>query len=214
MNPDLMPAFALATLTFAVMPGPALLYTAAQTLARGRRAGLWAAAGIHAGGWVHVVAAAAGLSAVFRHAPELYLALKFAGAAYLLWLGATMLLARAEPDGDAAAAHAGARPARSARRAFVDSALVEVLNPKVALFFLAFLPQFVDPAAGWPVWAQFLALGALVNLAFSAADVVVVHAAAAITGAARRSAVGVLWTRRAGGAVLCGLGARLALARD
>jgi threonine/homoserine/homoserine lactone efflux protein len=215
MNPDLLPAFALATLTFAVMPGPALLYTAAQTVARGRRAGFWAVAGIHVGGWAHVLAAAAGLSAVFRHAPDLYLALKLAGAAYLVWLGLRLIMTPTRPDGAApVGGHAGAQAAKSARRAFLDSVLVEVLNPKAALFFLAFLPQFVDPGAGWAVWAQFLVLGAGVNLAFSAADVATVFAAAAVTGAARRSPAGLLWTQRAGGAALCALGARLALARD
>ena len=88
---DLLAAFAVATLIFAYMPGPAMLYTAAQTLARGRKAGLWAAAGIHLGCWVHVAAATLGLSAAFRHAPELYAALKLAGAAYLVWLGLRMI---------------------------------------------------------------------------------------------------------------------------
>jgi threonine/homoserine/homoserine lactone efflux protein len=112
MNPDLLPAFAVAAITFAVMPGPALLYTAAQTLARGRRAGLMAALGIHLGCWFHVAAAALGLSAVFRHAPEAYAALKLAGAAYLVWIGLRLLLDR----GEAAARRAGMRrPGRAAR---------------------------------------------------------------------------------------------------
>jgi threonine/homoserine/homoserine lactone efflux protein len=210
VNAELMLPFALATLTFAAMPGPALLYAAAQTLARGRRAGLFAALGIHVGGWVHVAAATLGLSAVFRHAPDLYLALKLAGAAYLIWIGARLLLA---PPG-AGESPGGAGAARSARRAFLDSVAVEVLNPKTALFFLAFLPQFVDPAAGLPVWAQFLILGALVNLAFGAADVAAVYGAAAVARSVRGARRGLDLIQRAGGAAPVGLGARLALARD
>jgi threonine/homoserine/homoserine lactone efflux protein len=204
VNPDLLLPFALATLTFAVMPGPALLYAAAQTLARGRRGGMMAALGIHLGGWVHVIAAAAGLSALFAAAPAAFWALKFLGAAYLVWMGLGMLLRRAAPPDPAAAA-------RSERRAFRDSVLVEVLNPKTALFFVAFLPQFADPAAAWPVWAQLLALGTAVNLTFTAADLAVVYAA----GSALRAAQGrgVALARRIGGATLVGLGVKLATDR-
>ncbi len=154
---ELMLSFAVATVLFAYFPGPALLYTAAQTLARGRRAGYMAALGIHVGGYVHVGAATLGLSAVFRHVPEAYLAVKLAGAAYLVYLGLVMLLRK--PDERTLPRFA----AKSGRRAFAESIAVEILNPKVALFFLAFLPQFVDPAAALPVWAQFLILGMIVN---------------------------------------------------
>jgi threonine/homoserine/homoserine lactone efflux protein len=204
VNPDLLPAFALATVTFAAMPGPALLYAAAQTLARGRRGGLMATLGIHLGGWLHVLAAALGLSALFAAAPVAFWVLKIVGAAYLIWMGLTMLLTRATPPDPAAVA-------RSARKALRDSVLVEVLNPKTALFFVAFLPQFADPGAGWPVWAQLLALGAVVNLTFTAADLVVVFAAGAAMQAARGR--GLTLARRIGGATLVGLGVKLAAAR-
>ena len=134
--------FALATLVFAVVPGPAILYTAAQTLARGSRGGLLAAAGIHVGGFAHVIAAAAGLSAALELVPDLYAAVRLAGAAYLVWLGWSMI--RRRLDGEALPAVRD----RDARRAFVESILVEALNPKAAMFYLAFLPQFVDPARG------------------------------------------------------------------
>jgi threonine/homoserine/homoserine lactone efflux protein len=204
VNPDLLPAFALATLTFAAMPGPAVLYTAAQTLARGRRGGLMAVLGIHIGGWAHVLAAALGLSALFAAAPVAFWTLKIVGAAYLVWMGLDMLLRRAAAADPAAAA-------RSGRRALRDSVLVEVLNPKTALFFVAFLPQFADPAAGWPVWAQLLALGAAVNLTFTAADLVVVFAAGSALRAARGR--GAALARRIGGATLVGLGVKLATDR-
>ena len=145
---DLLLAFAAATAVFAYFPGPALLYTAAQTLARGRRAGLMAALGIHLGCYAHVFAAAFGLSAVFRHVPELYAALKIVGALYLVVLGIGMLRSRGT-----GAAEAAAPAPKTARRAFLESVLVELLNPKVAIFFIAFLPQFVDPSASLPISA-------------------------------------------------------------
>lgn len=203
---DLLLAFAAATLVFAYFPGPALLYTAAQTLARGRRAGLMAALGIHLGCYAHVAAAALGLSAVFKHVPEAYFVLKVAGAVYLVWLGIGMWRSRSTGDMPVVVQ-------KSARRAFIDSVVVELLNPKVAIFFIAFLPQFVDPAASFPVWLQFVILGTLVNFAFSSADLVTVFAASAVAGRMRRSNKAGLLVRRACGAMLIGLGAKLAIER-
>ncbi|MDJ1158390.1 LysE family translocator [Chelatococcus sp. SYSU_G07232] len=200
---ELMLAFALATAAFAYFPGPALLYTAAQTLARGRRAGLMAALGIHIGCYAHVLAATFGLSAVFRHVPELYAVVKIVGALYLVWLGIGMMRRK---GGEA---HPAAAP-KSARRAFVESMIVEILNPKVAIFFIAFLPQFVDPAAAFPVWLQFLVLGTIVNFSFSSADIVTVFAASAVMGRLRRDGPGQRIVRYAGGSILIGLGAKLA----
>ena len=208
---ETLAAFALATLLFAYMPGPALLYTTARTLAHGRRAGLAAAFGIHIGCYVHVFAATFGLSAVFLVVPTLYLVLKLAGAAYLVWLGVRLFRERAL---DAAAADLPMPPPRHGRRAFFDSVLVEILNPKVAIFFIAFLPQFVDPAAALPVWAQFLILGMVVNVTFSSADVVAVIFASTLKERLQRSP---RWTglmKKFGGAVLVGLGFRLALERN
>ncbi len=205
---EILLSFAVATAIFAYMPGPALLYTAAQTLARGRRAGYMAALGIHLGGYVHVIAATLGLSAVFRHVPEAYLAVKLVGAAYLIWLGIGILRRKPEPH---ALPHFSAK---SARRALVESIGVEVLNPKVALFFLAFLPQFVDPGASLPVWCQFLVLGTIVNLTFSSADLVCIALASAVVARARRSGLMERIFRYAGGSLMVGLGAKLALVRD
>ena len=206
---EILLPFLLASLLFAALPGPALVYTAAQTLAHGRRGGLAAALGLHLGGCVHVVAAAAGLSAVFSHSPTLYTALRLAGAVYLVWLGIGILRGRADP-----APHAAGAPARTAWRSLLHSMSVEVLNPKTAMFFIAFLPQFVDPAAAWPVWVQLLVLGAIVNGFASAADVVAVLAAARLLDAARRSQRLVRLARTVGGSLLVGLGAHLALSRN
>ena len=205
---DYLLPFIAATAVFAYMPGPAMLYTAAQTLTRGRAAGFMAALGIHVGGYGHVLAATLGLSAALRYVPELYMAVKLVGAAYLMWLGLRMLRQGRESAAVPRVA------AKSARRAFGESVAVEVLNPKVALFFIAFLPQFVDPAAALPVWAQFLILGTIVNLAFSSADIVVVVLASQIVQRAKRSGLGERIARLVGGSVLIGLGARMALARN
>lgn len=206
---DLMLAFLAATAVFAYMPGPAMLYAAAQTMARGRRAGWMAALGIHLGGYVHVVAAAAGLAVLFAAVPVLYAALKIAGAAYLIWLGLRLFLSRA-PVAVSGLAVAPLSP----RRAFWESVTVEVLNPKTALFYLAFLPQFTDPAAALPVWAQLVVLGTVVNVMFSSADVAAVLLADRVTGALRASDRAARVVRRAGGAILVGLGVNVALSRS
>jgi threonine/homoserine/homoserine lactone efflux protein len=200
---EVLIAFAIATALFAFFPGPALLYTAAQTLARGRRAGLMAVLGLHIGCYAHIVAATLGLSAVFRYVPEAYTLLKIAGAAYLVWLGIAMLRA-----GNTSSEMPKIAP-KSARRAFVESIAVELLNPKVAIFFIAFLPQFVDPAAALPIWAQSLILGIIVNLSFSSVDLITVFAATAVVTRLRKSGVAEKAARWIGGSLLIGLGLKL-----
>jgi threonine/homoserine/homoserine lactone efflux protein len=205
---DLLIPFAIATALFAYFPGPALLYTAAQTLARGRRAGFMAAFGIHLGCYLHVVAAALGLSAMLHYVPTLYVALKLAGAGYLIWLGIGMWRRQAASPGTTTL------PAKTTRRALIESMIVEILNPKVALFFLAFLPQFVDPSASLPVGAQFLILGVIVNVAFSSADVVTVLLADRLVGHLRHAGRGMRLVKQLGGGVLMALGVQLALSRQ
>lgn len=208
---DLFLGFLAAAAVFAYLPGPAILYTAAQTVARGRTAGFMAALGLHIGGYAHVILATFGLAALLTAIPTAYFAMKLAGAVYLIWLGAKLILS---PEGVASADGAMAQPSRSARRAFFDSVVVEALNPKVALFYVAFLPQFVDPAAGIAIWAQFLVLGVIVNCMFSSADIVTVLLSDRIMAKARSSAALVEWAQRGAGAALCGLGVTLALQRN
>ncbi|TIP85695.1 MAG: LysE family translocator [Mesorhizobium sp.] len=205
---ELLIAFFATTAIFAYIPGPAMLYAAAQTMARGRWSGL-TALGIHLGGYMHVVAAAAGLSVLFHAVPTLYVAVKMAGALYLIWLGVLLFRARAQDD----AVISGIEP-KSARRAFFESITVEVLNPKTAIFFMAFLPQFIDASATFPVWLQFLVLGTIVNLMFSSADVMCVVLAGALITRLRRSSHAERLMRRAGGAVLVGLGVHVALQKS
>lgn len=200
---ELYIAFAITTATFALIPGPAMLYAAARTLAGGRRAGLMASLGLHLGGYVHVVAAAAGLAFLFHAVPPLFTAMKLAGAAYLVWLGLSLFRDRDD------AVRPELAPV-SAKRAFAQSVVVEVLNPKTAIFFLAFLPQFVDASASLPVWAQLIALGSIVNLTFSLVDVVCVFCASAVMLKLRRSRRSQRIMQRVGGSILVALGARLA----
>jgi threonine/homoserine/homoserine lactone efflux protein len=202
-------AFLTAAAIFAFVPGPGLLYAAAQAMAGGRAAGLMGTLGLATGGYLHVVAAAAGLSIVFHAVPPLYTAVKLAGAAYLVWLGLSMLRARAAgADGAPVVAR------RTARQAFVDGVTVEMLNPKTALFFLAFLPQFTDPAASLPVWSQLLILGSVVNLMFALADVVAVVLASSVIARVGRGGRLQTALQRTGGAILVALGLRLALQRN
>lgn len=202
---DLLIAFLIATSIFAYMPGPSTLYAAAQTIARGRQAGWFATLGIHIGGYVHVFAAAVGLAFLFEAVPAMYLALKLAGAAYLVWLGVKMFLAKQDAE-----ANTGAIVQKSAKRAFWESVSVEVLNPKTAIFYVAFLPQFADPAASFAISIQLLILGTIVNIMFSSADALCVILADRVAaffkspGSANRIA------QRLGGSVLVALGINLA----
>ncbi|WP_420832218.1 LysE family translocator [Rhizobium cauense] len=192
--------FAIATVAFACVPGPAILYMTAQTLAHGRKAGLMSALGVHIGCYVHIMAAAVGLASLINHAPMAYTAMKFVGASYLVWLGVRMFLGWSN-GGDEAD-----RPASASLR---DSIIVEVLNPKTVLFFLTFLPQFVDPSAVMPLWAQFLILGIFVNLVFSLADVASVGIASLALVRLKGGYTGSIVPRTCG-SILIGLGLTLA----
>ena len=145
--------FAAASLAFLAIPGPSVFYIVTRSLAQGRRAGVTSMLGIQAGGLVHVVAAAFGVSALLASSATAFTIVKYAGAAYLVLLGIRRLLA---PGTEAPEPQQPAPP----KRLFWQGIVVNVLNPKTALFFLAFLPQFVDPDAG-PVAPQMLVLGTL-----------------------------------------------------
>jgi len=201
-------AFIIATGVFAYMPGPSTLYAAAQTIARGRGAGWFAALGIHVGGYAHVIAAALGLAILFETIPAFYLTVKIGGAVYLVWLGVKMFASKA-PGGDASVPMETKNP----KRAFRDSMAVEVLNPKTAIFYLAFLPQFTDPNASLAIWAQLLILGTIVNVVFSSADVLCVVLADRIMSMFRKSGATNRIAQRIGGSVLVGLGVKVAFDR-
>jgi threonine/homoserine/homoserine lactone efflux protein len=147
--------FAAASLAFLAIPGPSVFYIVTRSLAQGRRAGVTSMLGVQAGGLVHVVAAAFGVSAIIASSATAFTIVKYVGAAYLVLLGLRKLFARGEDDPEVEIG-----PAAPGRRLFWQGAIVNIFNPKTALFFLAFLPQFVDPSAG-PVAPQMLVLGTL-----------------------------------------------------
>lgn len=146
--------FAAAALLFAVVPGPAVIYIVTRSVDQGRAAGIVSALGIATGTFVHVPTAAVGLSALLVSSSAAFSTVKYLGAAYLIYLGIRQLLDREERELHATPA------TRSLRRIYAQGALVGVLNPKTALFFLAFLPQFVDPARGSTA-VQLIVLGVL-----------------------------------------------------
>jgi threonine/homoserine/homoserine lactone efflux protein len=141
-DPSTLVLFAAAALALIVVPGPAVLYIVAQSIDRGRLAGFVSALGIAVGGLVHVTAAAIGLSSLLVSSATAFAAVKYAGAAYLIGLGLCTLFVRKEESAAAAPRE------RRLRRRFGQGVIVNVLNPKTALFFFAFLPQFVDPDKG------------------------------------------------------------------
>jgi threonine/homoserine/homoserine lactone efflux protein len=157
VEPATLLVFALAALALLVVPGPAVLYIVARSIHQGRAAGLASVVGIHLGTLVHILAATLGLSAVLASSATAFTAVKVAGAVYLVYLGVRTLLGRGMLE-DAVQA-----VSRRRRRDVAEGVLVNVLNPKTALFFLAFLPQFVDPSNGRPS-LQILLLGVVFML--------------------------------------------------
>ena len=197
--------FVLACLLLAITPGPNLLYLVSRTLCQGRRAGIVSLAGTSFGFVFHVFAAALGLSAIFLTVPLLYDAMRYLGAAYLLWLAWDAL----RPGGRALFSPRTLPPDPPARL-FRLGVLTSVLNPKVAMFYLALFPQFIDATRG-SVLLQGLMLGFLQIAINTLGDLCFVLAAGAITGwLARRP----LWTalqRWVLGVVLAGIALRLAV---
>jgi threonine/homoserine/homoserine lactone efflux protein len=192
--------FTVAAMMLNISPGPSNLYVMARSISQGPSAGVLAAAGLAIGSLVHVFGAALGLSVLFRSSAVAYEILKYAGAAYLIWLGIQAWRDSARPL-DAVRVNLPKAP----RTILRESVLVEALNPKTALFFLAFLPQFADPAAG-PLVPQILVLGLVVTVTAIPCDLLVAFASGKVAGALRRRP----WIKRlqdrVSGTILIGLG--------
>jgi threonine/homoserine/homoserine lactone efflux protein len=195
--------FSLAALALLLVPGPAVIYIVTRSVDQGRLAGLVSMLGIHVGSLVHVTAAALGLSAILVTSSAAYSVVKYVGAAYLVFLGLRTLLARVEPAPDVVTER------RSLRRIFFQGVAVNVLNPKTALFFFAFLPQFVDVSRG-SVPVQMVVLGA-VFIAGMLSDSAYAVAASSAGSWLRRSAWFPRVRRYISGSVYLGLGAAAAL---
>ena len=208
--PELALYFA-AAFVLAATPGPGIFYVAARTLAGGRAEGVASSFGTGVGGMVHVLAGSLGVSAIVLASAELFTALKLIGAAYLIWLGLRTFHS-AYRDASIGLSSGSVAPPVGPRRAFREGVLVEALNPKTAAFFLAFVPQFVDPAAGH-IALQFVVLGFVSVALNTLADIVVAFAASGIReGAVARPAL-IRRLREASGAAMIALGIGLAVAR-
>ena len=195
--------FVAAALALAVVPGPAVLYIVAQSVPGGRRAGVVSALGISTGGLFHVAAAVIGLSAVLAASAEAFTAVKLLGAAYLVWLGIRTFLSHDERIG-------GRGVEATLGRTYRRGVLVNVLNPKTALFFLAFLPQFADPDGS--TRAQLAILGLLFVLIALASDLVWALLAGTAGGMLRRNRTFLRAQRYVSGTIFVGLGALAATA--
>ncbi|MGA2866502.1 MAG: LysE family translocator [Verrucomicrobiota bacterium] len=189
------------------MPGPDTLYIVGRSISQGRKAGVVSVLGISSGGTVHTVAAALGLSAILAASASAFTVVRLAGAAYLVYLGSRLLL-----DRTVAATAAPELPTQKLWTIYRQGAMTNVLNPKVALFFLSFLPQFVDPASHAKVLA-FLFLGAVFIFNSTIYCSLVAWFAAAISTRLRQGSSSSLLAKRATGALFVGLGLKLAVTR-
>jgi threonine/homoserine/homoserine lactone efflux protein len=197
--------FLIAALIIAAVPGPGIFYVAARTLSGGRKAGIASTLGTAVGGLVHVVAGGLGVSAIILASAQLFTGLKLIGALYLVWLGIKTFREAHHPSPEQITP-TGVKPA------FRDGVVVEALNPKTAAFFLAFIPQFLDPSAGYPA-LQFMALG-LISVALNTfADVIVVMMASRARSSLARKPYLLQRLRQGSGLFIAGLGVSLALAR-
>ncbi|GGT03773.1 LysE family translocator [Nonomuraea spiralis] len=174
--------FCAATLTLLIVPGPAVLYIVTRSVAQGRSAGFISVLGVHLGSLVHIAAAALGISALIAASATAFTVVKYVGVAYLLWLGLRKLIRRRGGEAEEVVE----LQVQSRRRLFWEGFVVNVLNPKTAVFFLAFLPQFTDPAAG-PVGPQILVLGVAWLVLGMASDGTYALLSSALAGRLRRS---------------------------
>jgi len=201
-------AFLVAALALNFAPGPDMLYVLGRSLGQGRKAGVVSALGIFAGCLVHIAAAALGLAALLRASAAAYNIIRYAGAAYLIYLGVRMLLSK---DAHHALSAGNSLPSANLSRIFLQGVITNVLNPKVAMFFVAFLPQFVNAARG-PVVFQIAVLGLIFDAGGTLVNVGVAFFAGHIGNRLRQSARAASLQRWFTGSIFIGLGIRLGLA--
>ena len=198
--------FFTAALLLAIAPGPGMLYVLARSLAGGKREGVLSALGTFVGGMVHVFAAALGVSIILAKSAMAFATVKYVGAAYLCFLGIKMILEARRPE---AATDEPAAQQKNARNPLWQGVATEVLNPKTALFFLSFIPQFVNRANGH-VFLQFVTLGTISVVMNTTADLIVIALAGPLGKRIRSSAKFRRRQRTATGAIMIGLGTYLA----
>lgn len=203
VDPITLLNYSLIVLGFVFIPGPATLFTIARATSSGAKVGIATGAGIALGDIIHTLMAVIGISAIIATSALLFSVIKYAGVAYLIYLGVRAILQKAPVD-----LADGAFPV-SAGEAFRQGILSEVLNPKTALFFLAFLPQFVQPENG-SVALQLITLGAIFVLLGLVSTVVFAMGAGKLGSFLRRHPIVLKWQGKVVGTIYCALGARLA----
>lgn len=198
-------AFVGASMIVLLTPGPGVLYVLTRGAVQGRRAGIVSAAGLSAGAFVHVIAAVVGLSAILATSATAFTIVKFAGAAYLIWIGVQAILSR----GGLAKPHAVVP--QPVRRLFLDGVVISIFNPKIAIFFLAYLPLFTDPALG-SVTLQLAVLGSLYCVLSVISDGAYAILASGASGWFRDRMLNSPVMRYLTGSIFVGLGVHAALA--
>lgn len=198
-------AFLITAIVLAMTPGPGIAYVVARTVSGGRTEGLASCLGTAVGGMLHVLAAALGISVLIAQSALAFSLVKYIGAAYLFYLGIRLLMRKGQE------LHAVEESSQGPRLAFAEGIVVEALNVKTALFFLAFLPQFIS--AGEPLVYQLVMLGSICVALNTAVDVAVVFAADRLLASKAKGAIRARWLTRVSGVTMMGLGAYLALAR-
>jgi len=206
LDPTRFFLFLTAALLLAIAPGPGMLYVLARSLAGGKREGVLSAFGTFLGGMVHVFAAALGISIILAKSAAAFAAVKYVGAAYLCFLGVKMILEARKDQASTAEISQDLQPARNP---LWQGVATEVLNPKTALFFLSFIPQFVNRASGH-VFLQFITLGTISVTLNTTADLIVIAMAGPLGEKIRSSATFRRRQRTATGAIMIGLGTYLA----
>jgi threonine/homoserine/homoserine lactone efflux protein len=204
VDPNLLAGYLLACVVLVLTPGPDMAFVLAQTISGGARRGWAATCGVFTGAAVHILAAAAGVAALVAANPVLFTALRIIGALYLLWLGTQAIRAALRGSGGLGE---GGVAAPSLFAAWRQGFLTNLLNPKVGLFFLAFVPLFVDPSRSAP-WVQMLILGPLLPAISIPFFAVLIAGASRIAGRLRASSAG-RWLDGAAGTLFLGLGIRL-----
>jgi threonine/homoserine/homoserine lactone efflux protein len=197
--------FLVAALALNLAPGPDMLYVIGRSVGQGRKAGIVSSLGVFVGCWVHILAAAFGIAALLRSSPVAFNVVRYAGAAYLIYLGIKMLAQKAD---------LASQPlkAESLASIFRQGAITNVLNPKVAIFFLAFLPQFIDARRG-SVALQLVLLGLIFNVGGTLVNLAVAYAGGTLGELLRRNQSIARLQRRFTGMIFIGLGLRLAWQR-
>ena len=198
-------AFLIAALALNLAPGPDMLYVIGRSVGQGRKAGIVSSLGVFVGCWVHILAAAFGIAALLRSSPVAFNAVRYAGAAYLIYLGIKMLAQKTDLSSQQL-------KAEKLGVIFRQGAITNMLNPKVAIFFLAFLPQFVDARRG-NVILQILLLGLIFNVGGTLVNLAVAYTGGTMGELLRRNQSIARLQRRFTGLIFVGLGLRLAWQR-